>query len=556
MHLRGPRRRDPAARPDAARRAAAARPSRSAARSPGSASSRRRSATGCRTSRCSRWTILTGAGEVVTATPDGEHADLFRGFPNSYGILGYATRLRIELEPVRRTSRCATSVRTTSTSCGRASATIVAHAARTTASGSTSSTAWCSRRTRPTSPSARWADDQAPLDQRLHRPADLLPLDPAAADRPPHHPRLPLALGHRLVLVLPGLRRPEPAWCAGSGRAAAGAATSTGSSSRFEHRHFGVAGRIDRLRGRPAAERVVQDVEIPLSARPSSSTGSCARSAIEPVWLCPLRCAPDASRSAGRSYPLEPGATYVNVGFWSTVADRARRRRTATSTAPSRPGDASSAATSRSTPTRSTTRTTFWPLYGGETYARSKKTLRPGRPAAQPLRQGGETSMTLTIGQAIRPRLFGPRRCPFRFTAYDGSRRGAARRGRPPAPGQRARAALPAHRARATSGWRGPTSRATSSSTACTPATPTTLLQAARGRARAPAPAGADAAELADGARLAATQAAAAAAAGAPPHWRRLRRGAAALQGARRRGDPPPLRRVQRASTSWSSGRR
>src|SRR4029079_10859543 len=42
--------------------------------------------------------ILTGAGELVTASPD-EHADLFRAFPNSYGTLGYAVRLRIELEP-------------------------------------------------------------------------------------------------------------------------------------------------------------------------------------------------------------------------------------------------------------------------------------------------------------------------------------------------------------------------------------------------------------------------------------------------------------------------
>ncbi|MBR8740301.1 FAD-binding oxidoreductase [Nocardiopsis sp. MG754419] len=44
--------------------------------------------------------ILTGAGEVVTATRDNAHSDLFFGFPNSYGTLGYALRLRIELEPV------------------------------------------------------------------------------------------------------------------------------------------------------------------------------------------------------------------------------------------------------------------------------------------------------------------------------------------------------------------------------------------------------------------------------------------------------------------------
>jgi FAD/FMN-containing dehydrogenase len=44
--------------------------------------------------------ILTGSGDLVTARPEGEHAELFRTFPNSYGSLGYATRLRIELDPI------------------------------------------------------------------------------------------------------------------------------------------------------------------------------------------------------------------------------------------------------------------------------------------------------------------------------------------------------------------------------------------------------------------------------------------------------------------------
>ncbi|HEY7812576.1 MAG TPA: FAD-binding protein, partial [Nakamurella sp.] len=44
--------------------------------------------------------ILTGSGDVVTAAPDGPHADLYYGFANSYGSLGYATRLRVRLEPV------------------------------------------------------------------------------------------------------------------------------------------------------------------------------------------------------------------------------------------------------------------------------------------------------------------------------------------------------------------------------------------------------------------------------------------------------------------------
>ena len=44
--------------------------------------------------------ILTGSGEIVTAKPVGDHSDLFDAFPNSYGSLGYATRLKIKLEKV------------------------------------------------------------------------------------------------------------------------------------------------------------------------------------------------------------------------------------------------------------------------------------------------------------------------------------------------------------------------------------------------------------------------------------------------------------------------
>src|SRR5258708_10586672 len=44
--------------------------------------------------------IRTGDGRVVTAADGNEHHALYRGFPNSYGTLGYALSLTIELEPV------------------------------------------------------------------------------------------------------------------------------------------------------------------------------------------------------------------------------------------------------------------------------------------------------------------------------------------------------------------------------------------------------------------------------------------------------------------------
>src|SRR6266511_2805931 len=45
--------------------------------------------------------VVTGSGDVVVARPEGANAALHRGLPNSYGTLGYAVRLLIELAPVR-----------------------------------------------------------------------------------------------------------------------------------------------------------------------------------------------------------------------------------------------------------------------------------------------------------------------------------------------------------------------------------------------------------------------------------------------------------------------
>lgn len=45
--------------------------------------------------------ILTADGVIRHCTPDNEHSDLFYGFPNSYGTLGYALRLRTRTLPIR-----------------------------------------------------------------------------------------------------------------------------------------------------------------------------------------------------------------------------------------------------------------------------------------------------------------------------------------------------------------------------------------------------------------------------------------------------------------------
>jgi FAD/FMN-containing dehydrogenase len=78
---------------------------------------------------------------------------------------------------------------------------------------------------------------------------------------------------------------------------------------------FGVMARLDRARGKPERERVIQDIEVPVERTADFVRWFDEAVGMRPVWLCPLR----ASRR-WPSYPLEPGSTYVNVGFWGTVA--------------------------------------------------------------------------------------------------------------------------------------------------------------------------------------------------------------------------------------------
>ena len=201
---------------------------------------------------------------------------------------------------------------------------------------------------------ARWTRRRG--SARLDRPAttpasrSTTARSSSAETRPADDLRLPVALGHRLVLVLAAPSAPRTPSSAGSGRAG-GAARDVYTRLLGLDRRFGIADRLDRRAGRPQRERVIQDVEVPVERLAEFLDWFDAEVGMRPVWLCPLVARP----RTWPTYPLEPGATYVNVGFWGTVhvgPDAAERRR---ATARSRRRCTSSAATSRSTPRRSTT---------------------------------------------------------------------------------------------------------------------------------------------------------------------------------------------------------
>ena len=73
---------------------------------------------------------------------------------------------------------------------------------------------------------------------------------------------------------------------------------------------------LDRVRG-GYAESMIQDVDIPIANAAAFLSYFQREIGIEPVWICPLV----GTESAGRFplYPLQPQALYVNFGFWDVL---------------------------------------------------------------------------------------------------------------------------------------------------------------------------------------------------------------------------------------------
>ena len=255
--------------------------------------------------------ILTGDGRVVRATDDNEHADLFRGFPNSYGTLGYSLSLTIELEPVQPFVHIRHFPFGSAEACMDAISQIATEGSfRGHRADFVDGTAFRTNEL----PHRRGVQCRRAVAQRLHRAADLLLLDQAGQGGLPHHPRLPVALGHRLVLVLTALRGTET-----PGQEDVAASVPT--LGRVQK-----AGRPRpplrplRLRERAAApaarERVIQDVEIPVERGAEFLRFFQEDVGMSPVWMCPLRL---RGERVWPLYPLRPGEVYVNFGFWGTV---------------------------------------------------------------------------------------------------------------------------------------------------------------------------------------------------------------------------------------------
>jgi FAD/FMN-containing dehydrogenase len=251
--------------------------------------------------------VLTGAGEVVTATPDGEHADLFRGFANSYGTLGYALRLVIDLQPVAPYVRLRHRRHPDAKACTDA----IVELAETDvdfldgtvfAAGEQYLTTGEFVDTLPAGVApSDYTGQEIFYRSQQQRAVDHLTVRDYLWRWDTDWFWCSRALGVQHPLV----RRLWPARYRRSDVYRRIVASD---------RRYGFSDRLNRLRGRPAEEPVVQDVEIPAARLPDFLEAFHRDIGIAPVWLCPVR-----ARAPWTLYPMRPGELYVNVGFWSSV---------------------------------------------------------------------------------------------------------------------------------------------------------------------------------------------------------------------------------------------
>ncbi|NUS44168.1 MAG: FAD-binding oxidoreductase [Mycobacteriaceae bacterium] len=256
--------------------------------------------------------VLTGAGEIVTATPDGPHADLFRAFPNSYGTLGYSTRLKIALEPVspyvalrhlrfgdlRELQAAIDGISAAGSHDGQP-----VHYLDGVVFSAAESYLTLGRQTDEPGPVSDYTGMDVYYRSIQHKHSDRLTVHDYLWRWDTDWFWCSRAFGAQN----PRIRRFWP--------------------KRYRRssfywklvaldRRYRIGDRLEARRGNPPQERVVQDIEVPVERTADFLEWFLAEVPIEPIWLCPARLRSDA---AWPLYPLQAGHTYVNVGFWSAV---------------------------------------------------------------------------------------------------------------------------------------------------------------------------------------------------------------------------------------------
>lgn len=251
--------------------------------------------------------VFTGGGTVVTCTPGD---DLFDAFPNSYGSLGYATRLKIRLEPVPGH----VALRHVRFDDAGLLAKAIAEIAESASYDGVRVDAMDGVAFEPGEyylTLARWTDEGGATSDYTGQQVFYRSIQERETD---------------LLTTYDYLWRWDTDWfwCSGA-FGAQNPKVRRLWPRRWRRsdvymkllgldRRFSIADRLDRRAGRPLRERVIQDIEVPVERLPEFLEWFDEAVGMRPVWLCPCKAERDWP-----TYPLKPDRLYVNAGFWGTV---------------------------------------------------------------------------------------------------------------------------------------------------------------------------------------------------------------------------------------------
>ncbi len=256
--------------------------------------------------------ILTGDGRVVTAAGGGEHDALYRGFPNSYGTLGYALSLTIELEPVTPYVHLRHFRFATPEDCMQAVAQVAADGSyqghrADFVDGTSFGMDELYLTVGAFSEVAPWLSDYT--RERIYYQSIRGPREDFLTirdylwrwDTDWFWCSRPFGVQRPLIRAIwPRRYRRSDVYRA---------------LVAFDRRHH-LTGVMNARRGAPVNEDVIQDVEIPVAAGARFLEFFAADVGMSPVWMCPLRL---RGARTWPLYPMTPGEVYVNFGFWGTV---------------------------------------------------------------------------------------------------------------------------------------------------------------------------------------------------------------------------------------------
>jgi len=243
--------------------------------------------------------ILLGDGRIVTCSRD-ENADLFFGFPNSYGTLGYALRLKIRLIPAKRYVHL-------------------------THSKFTGPDTYFERI------SAVCADGRVDyLDGTIFSSREMYLTAGEFSDVAPHVNDYTY-----MRIYYQSIQRKTEDWLTSKGYiwrwdtdwfwcskhfyvqnpVVRFAATKWALNSRTYQRIMRLSHRLRP--GSDGTESVIQDVDIPVENAAEFFHFLHAEIGIAPVWVCPFKSwDPCVTYDL---YALDPNKLYINFGFWDTV---------------------------------------------------------------------------------------------------------------------------------------------------------------------------------------------------------------------------------------------